>query len=79
MAKGPGALTASVQSKAVLRFAGRDLTISVIGIDPHTEGNADPIELYRPGLDSLDAGVRSGFLGETIAASYARMGDPVVQ
>jgi predicted TIM-barrel fold metal-dependent hydrolase len=46
---------------------------------PHTEGNADPIELYRPGLDSLDAGVRGGFLGETIAASYARMGDPVVQ
>lgn len=45
---------------------------------PHTEGNADPIELYRPGLDDLAAGVREGFLGETMADSYARMGDPVV-
>ena len=35
----PGALTPSVQSKAVLRFAGRNLTISVIGIDPRTEGD----------------------------------------
>ncbi|MCB2047713.1 MAG: amidohydrolase family protein [Novosphingobium sp.] len=45
---------------------------------PHTEGNADPIELYRPGLDSLTDEVRDGFLGDTMADCFARMGDPVV-
>ena len=45
---------------------------------PHTEGNADPINLYRPALDELPAGLRDAFLGETMAASFERMGDPVV-
>ena len=35
----PGALTPSVQSKAVLRFAGRNLTTSIVGIDPRTEAD----------------------------------------
>jgi lipoprotein-releasing system permease protein len=53
----PGALTPSVQSKAVLRFAGRNLTISIIGIDPRTEVDVSnlathmrvgtPASLYR--------------------------------
>jgi len=45
---------------------------------PHTEGNTDPMGLYRPGLGALDAEVRNGFLGGTIADCYERMGDPVV-
>lgn len=53
----PGALTLSVQSKAVLRFAGRNLTVSIIGIDPRTEVDVStlanhmrvgtPTSLYR--------------------------------
>lgn len=45
---------------------------------PHTEGNADPIALYRPGIDELADPVRTGFLGGTIAGSFARIGDPVI-
>ena len=44
---------------------------------PHTEGNADPINLYKPGLDNLAPAVREGFLGETMAECYDRIGDPV--
>src|SRR5690348_11373541 len=42
----PGALTASVQSKAVLRFAGRNLTVSIIGIDPRTEGQVSTLPTH---------------------------------
>jgi predicted TIM-barrel fold metal-dependent hydrolase len=44
---------------------------------PHQEGNADPIELYRPGLDALDNALRAEFLGENMAARFARTGDPL--
>ena len=57
----PGALTPSVQSKAVLRFAGRDVTISVIGIDPHTEA----------GVSNLATHMREGTLNSLYRASNA--------
>ncbi len=44
---------------------------------PHQEGNADPIELYRPQLDDLDAELRASFLGGNIAERFARTGDPL--
>jgi hypothetical protein len=44
---------------------------------PHQEGNADPINLYRPGLDALDPELRTSFLGGNMAACYARTGDPL--
>lgn len=44
---------------------------------PHMEGNAEPIELYRPGLDALAPDVRDLFLGDSIAACFARTGDPL--
>ncbi|HEV8297097.1 MAG TPA: amidohydrolase family protein [Acidimicrobiales bacterium] len=44
---------------------------------PHAEGNADPIELYRPGLDALEDSARSWFLGANMHDCYARMGDPL--
>ena len=65
----PGALTASVQSKAVLRFAGRDLTISVIGIDPRTEGNVSNLATHmRQGtLKSLYRASNAILLGDRLA------------
>jgi len=57
----PGALTPSVQSKAVLRFAGRNLTISVIGIDPRTEA----------GVSNLVSHMRQGTLASLYRASNA--------
>ncbi|MEO8693500.1 MAG: amidohydrolase family protein [Acidimicrobiales bacterium] len=44
---------------------------------PHQEGNADPIELYRPGLDLLDDEVRVAFMGATMQECFARMGEPL--
>jgi len=44
---------------------------------PHQEGNADPINLYRPALDSLDADVRAAFLGGNAEDVFARTGDPL--
>lgn len=44
---------------------------------PHQEGNAEPIELYQPGLDLLSSDLRASFLGENITACYARTGDPL--
>jgi hypothetical protein len=44
---------------------------------PHQEGNADPINLYRPGLDALDEEMRDGFLGATALEAFARTGDPL--
>jgi predicted TIM-barrel fold metal-dependent hydrolase len=44
---------------------------------PHAEGNADPIELYRPGLDDLDEELRASFMGDNMYDCYARMGDPL--
>ena len=58
----PGALTPSVQSKAVLRFAGRNLTISVIGIDPRTEAD----------VSNLVSHMRQGTLASLYRASNAK-------
>lgn len=44
---------------------------------PHQEGNADPIELYRPALDDLDGPLRASFMGANMQECYARMGDPL--
>ena len=44
---------------------------------PHQEGNEEPIELYRPGLDELEDGLRVAFMGENMQHCYARMGDPL--
>ncbi len=57
----PGALTPSVQSKAVLRFAGRNLTITVIGIDPRTEAD----------VSNLVSHMRQGTLASLYRASNA--------
>jgi lipoprotein-releasing system permease protein len=65
----PGALTPSVQSKAVLRFAGRNLTISVIGIDPRTEGDVSNLATHmRQGtLASLYRASNAILLGDRLA------------
>jgi predicted TIM-barrel fold metal-dependent hydrolase len=44
---------------------------------PHMEGNAEPIELYRPELDDLDPTIRASFLGGSMEDCFARTGDPL--
>ncbi len=61
-----------------LHVLGQEPGLCVFSSDyPHQEGNADPIDLYRPGLDALNASVRSSFLGGNIQECFARMGDPL--
>jgi uncharacterized protein len=43
----------------------------------HNEGSATPTTYYRDLLDGLEAEVVAGFLGDNIARSYERMGDPI--
>lgn len=44
---------------------------------PHQEGNADPINLYGPALDELDAELRTSFMGTNVEECFARLGDPL--
>jgi predicted TIM-barrel fold metal-dependent hydrolase len=45
---------------------------------PHFEGFTDPVGYYAETLKNLDRDRRERFLGGSIAAVYARMGDPIV-
>ncbi|KIZ39458.1 MULTISPECIES: ABC transporter permease [Rhodopseudomonas] len=66
----PGALTPSVQSKALLRFAGRNLNISIVGIDPRSEINVSNLATHmRQGtLNSLYRSSNAILLGDRLAA-----------
>jgi lipoprotein-releasing system permease protein len=66
----PGALTPSVQSKAVLRFAGRNLTISIIGIDPRTEADVSNLATHmkQGTLKSLYRSSNAILLGDRLAS-----------
>jgi predicted TIM-barrel fold metal-dependent hydrolase len=44
---------------------------------PHFEGNNDPMGHYERTLESLPAAEKSAFLGENLAACFARMNDPI--
>ena len=65
----PGALTASVQSKAVLRFAGRNLTTSIVGIDPRTEADVSNLSTHmkQGTLTSLYRASNAILLGDRLA------------
>jgi lipoprotein-releasing system permease protein len=65
----PGSLTPSVQSKAVLRFAGRNLTVSIVGIDPRTEADVSNLATHmRQGtLTSLYRSSNAILLGDRLA------------
>lgn len=65
----PGALTPSVQSKAVLQFAGRNLTTSIIGIDPRTEADVSNLATHmkQGTLTSLYRASNAILLGDRLA------------
>jgi predicted TIM-barrel fold metal-dependent hydrolase len=44
---------------------------------PHLEGNADPIHVYGPRLQAIDADVRRRFLGGNAQEAFARTGNPL--
>jgi predicted TIM-barrel fold metal-dependent hydrolase len=44
---------------------------------PHNEGSGEPMAHYDKELTPLPAEVKASFLGESLAACFARMGDPI--
>lgn len=57
----PGAIAPSVKTQAILRYAGRDVGASVLGIDPHRE----------PKVSALPKQMRQGTLASLFRASNA--------
>lgn len=76
----PGAVAPSVQSKSVLRFAGRDTAASVIGIDPRREPNVSKLarQIVSGSLDDLYKASNAIILGSGLARKIgARVGNSV--
>ena len=76
----PGAVAPSVQSKAVLRFAGRDTAASVIGIDPRREPNVSKLgsQIVTGSLNDLYKSSNAIILGAGLARKIgARVGNSV--
>ena len=46
---------------------------------PHFEGSGDPTGHYAKELASLDDDTKASFLGDNLAACFARMGDPILE
>jgi lipoprotein-releasing system permease protein len=77
----PGAVAPSVQSKAVIRFAGRDTAASVTGIDPRREPNVSKLstQIRAGSLDALYKASNAIILGDGLAKKVgARVGNSVV-
>lgn len=66
----PGTLTPSVQSKALLRYAGRNVNVSVIGIDPRTEAAVSTLasNMRQGEINSLYRATNAIILGDRLAA-----------
>jgi len=76
----PGSVAPSVQSKTVLRFAGRDTAASVIGIDPRREPNVSKLarQIVSGSLDDLYKASNAVILGSGLARKIgARVGNSV--
>ena len=77
---GAGAVAPSVQSKAVLRFAGRDTAASVIGVDPRLEIYVSKLgtQIISGSLDDLYKTSNAIILGDGLARKIgARVGNSV--
>lgn len=77
----PGAIAPSVQAKAIVRFSGRDVAASVVGIDPKREVFVSKLatQIKRGSLDDLYKASNAIILGERLAERIgARVGNTIV-
>lgn len=77
----PGDVAPSVQSKAVIRFAGRDTAASVVGIDPRREPLVSKLatQIRFGSLDSLYKSSNAIILGDGLARKAGvRIGNSVI-
>jgi lipoprotein-releasing system permease protein len=76
-----GAVAPSVQTKAVIRFGGRDTAANITGIDPKREVSVSKLATQIKGgtLDSLYKASNAIILGDKLAAKIgARIGNTIV-
>ncbi len=76
-----GAVAPSVQSKAVIRYAGRDTAASITGVDPRREQAVSklPSQIRQGSLDSLYKASNAIILGDKLAEKVgARVGNTIV-
>ncbi len=75
-----GAVAPSVQSRAVIRYAGRDTAANVTGIDPRREVTVSKLasQIREGSLDSLYKSSNAVILGDKLAAKIgARVGNTI--
>lgn len=76
----PGRFAASLRTQGVIRFAGRDVGASIIGVDPEKEAGVSPIiNDFREGsFAALSAGGNNVLIGDTMANRLgAKLGDTI--
>ncbi|MEM7044967.1 MAG: ABC transporter permease [Pseudomonadota bacterium] len=78
--QGFGAVAPSVESRAVIRYAGRDTAANVTGIDPRRERDVSklPTQIREGTLDDLYTSSNAIILGDRLAAKIgARIGNTI--
>jgi lipoprotein-releasing system permease protein len=76
----PGRFAQSLRTQGVIRFAGRDVGASIIGIDPEKEAGVSPIiDDFRQGsFAALAAGGNNVLIGDAMAEKLgAKLGDTI--
>ena len=76
-----GAVAPSVQSKAVIRYAGRDTAANVTGVDPRRERAVSKLatQIRQGSLDNLYKASNAIIVGDRLAAKIgARVGNTIV-
>ena len=65
----PGDLTPSVQAKGLFRYAGRDVTVAIVGIEPRTEIKISQLatQMREGTLDSLYRATNAVIMGDRLA------------
>jgi lipoprotein-releasing system permease protein len=73
----PGAMTPSVQVQAIIRYASRNVAVSIVGIDPHREPTVSPLakQMREGTLASFYRATNAIVLGDRLADKIgARVG-----
>jgi lipoprotein-releasing system permease protein len=76
----PGRFAPSLRTQGVIRFAGRDIGASIIGIEPEKEAGVSPIigDFRQGSFSALIAGGNNIVLGDTMANRLsAKLGDTI--
>lgn len=76
----PGAVTPSVQSKGILRYASREVAVTITGIDPHRESRVSLLvtQMRQGALTSLFRTSNAIILGDRLAETIgARVGSNI--